>query len=486
MKKILIIDDDADMCRLLSHFLQRKGFETDSAPTASKGLAKFAEGHFDLVLCDFRLGEKDGRDVLQEIKKQDPAAIVIIITGYSDIKMAVEVMRYGAFDYITKPLIPEEILNLINKALTSREPSATKPVQDNNTNTTASPTWNAKKIILSSEEYLVGVSPKTTDVYKQVALVAPTEYSVIIYGESGTGKEVIAQTIHDSSNRKNKPFMAVDCGTLSRELAASELFGHIKGSFTGALGDKEGMFEGADGGTLFLDEVSNLPMDVQITLLRVIQERKFKRVGSNKDLPADVRVIVASNENLQDSYRKGKFREDLYHRFNEFSISLPPLRERKEDIALFGAFFLDKACKELGKQLEGFDEEVMQLFQSYSWPGNLREFRNVIRRAALLTPSGLITANVLPWEIIGNLGKEAEAPAASNGNGHIIHSHPPRDLKDATSQAEYETIMNVLKEVKFNKTKAAELLKIDRKTLYNKMRQYEESNQSRKHDVSVK
>lgn len=478
MKKILIIDDDMDMCRLLSHFLQRKGFETDVAYTASKGLAKFAEGHFDLVLCDFRLGDKDGREVLQEIRKQDAAAIVIIITGYSDIKMAVEVMRHGAFDYITKPLIPEEVINLINKALATSASQCTMPVPAENVNRTSV----NKKSVSSSEEFLVGISPKTREVYKQVALVAPTDYSVIIYGESGTGKEVIAKTIHETSQRKNKPFMAVDCGTLSRELAASELFGHIKGSFTGALSDKEGMFEAADGGTLFLDEVANLPMDVQITLLRVIQERKFKRVGSNKDLPADVRVIVASNENLQESYRKGKFREDLYHRFNEFSISLPPLRERKEDIALFAAFFLDKACKELNKQLDGFDEEVMQLFQSYDWPGNLREFRNVIRRAGLLSPAGTITANVLPWEIIGNPGKQTtdtSAPCINKEEIIPVRSAPPKDLRDAASQAEYETIMNVLKEVKFNKTKAAEILKIDRKTLYNKMRQYEESNQTK-------
>jgi two-component system, NtrC family, response regulator HydG len=289
---------------------------------------------------------------------------------------------------------------------------------------------------------------------------------------------VIAKTIHQSSNRSNKPFIAVDCGILSRELAASELFGHIKGSFTGALADKEGIFEVADGGTLFLDEVANLPLDVQTTLLRVIQERKFKRVGSNKDISTDTRVIVASNENLQEAYRKGKFREDLYHRFNEFSLSIPPLRERKEDIPLFSAFFLEKVCSELDRKLDGFDDEVAQLFLNYGWPGNLREFRNVIRRAALLSPSGKITANVLPWEIIGNPGKQINdriSPLNQQPVKDDVKHHQPADLKDAASHAEYETIMNVLKQVKFNKTKAAEVLKIDRKTLYNKIRNYEES-----------
>ncbi len=473
MTRILLIDDDTDMCRLLSHFLQRKGFETDTAHSGAKGIAKFKEQNFDVVLSDFRLPDMDGRKVLQEIKAISQDVIVIIITGYSDVKMAVDVMRHGAFDYITKPLIPEEVINVINRGLadtTNKSESGAAPKAND-----SSP-HAAKRHTITSEEFLVGISSATIDLYKQVDLVAPTNYSVIIYGESGTGKEVIAKTIHQSSSRKDKPFIAVDCGILSRELAASELFGHIKGSFTGALGDKEGIFEVADGGTLFLDEVANLPLDVQTTLLRVIQERKFKRVGSTKDISTDTRVIVASNENLQEAYRKGKFREDLYHRFNEFSLSIPPLRERKEDIPLFSEFFLEKVCKELDKKLDGFDDEVMQLFLNYGWPGNLREFRNVVRRAGLLSPRGKITVNVLPWEIIGNPGKPATSAGTNteivrpNGEGQSI------DLKDAASHAEYETILNVLKQVKFNKTKAAEMLKIDRKTLYNKMRHYEESN----------
>ncbi len=473
MKRILIIDDDIDMCQLLGHYLQRKGFETDTAHTGNKGLAKFNENKFDVVLCDFRLGDMDGRKVLQKIKSINPKVIVIIITGYSDIKMAVEVMRYGAFDYITKPLIPEEVINIINKGLNE---SASLPATETSKNST--PDSSPKKhYVTNSDEFLIGISPRTIELYKQIELVAPTNYSVILYGESGTGKEVMAKTIHQSSNRSDKAFIAVDCGTLSRELAASELFGHIKGSFTGALADKEGIFEVADGGTLFLDEVGNLPLDVQSTLLRVIQERKFKRVGSNKDISTDTRVIVASNENLQEAYRKGNFREDLYHRFNEFSISIPPLRQRKEDINLFAEFFLEKVCTELNKKLDGFDEEVMQLFLNYDWPGNLREFRNVIRRAGLLSTSGKITANVLPWEIIGNSSKPLNDSMPLVNEGAISSSRlqPVTDLKDAASQAEYDTIMNVLKQVKFNKTKAAEVLKIDRKTLYNKIRHYEES-----------
>jgi two-component system response regulator HydG len=474
MKRILIIDDDIDMCQLLSHFLQRKGFETETAQTGNKGLAKFSESNFDLVLCDFRLGDMDGRKVLQKVKEINASVVVIIITGYSDVKMAVEVMRHGAFDYITKPLIPEEVINVINKGLCQ---PATFGEEADLIN--SKPVTSVKKhFVTDSTEFLVGISPRTIELYKQIELVAPTNYSVILYGESGTGKEVMAKTIHQSSNRNNKPFIAVDCGTLSRELAASELFGHIKGSFTGALTDKEGIFEVADGGTLFLDEVSNLPLDVQATLLRVIQERKFKRVGSNKDINTDTRVIVASNENLQEAYRKGKFREDLYHRFNEFSISIPPLRERREDIQPFAEFFLNKVCTELNKKLDGFETEVMQLFLNYDWPGNLREFRNVIRRAGLLSSSGKISTNVLPWEIIGKpfIPVQDTVPPVNGETTAPGRLQPITDLKDAASHAEYETIMTVLKQVKFNKTKAAQVLKIDRKTLYNKIRHYEESN----------
>lgn len=474
MKKILIIDDDMDMCNLLSRFLQRKGFDTDMAFTGAKGLIKFKSANFDLVLCDFRLGDMDGRSVLTELKKLNPHAAVIIITGYSDIKMAVDVMRQGAFDYITKPLIPEEVVNLINKALNQELTENTAEGAVAGTFTNGSVT--GKKLLpVQTGEFLVGISPLTIALYQQIDLVAPTNYSVILYGESGTGKEVMAKTIHEKSHRHDKPFIAVDCGTLSRELAGSELFGHVKGSFTGALTDKEGIFEVANGGTLFLDEVANLPMDVQASLLRVIQERKFKRVGGNKDHTTDVRVLVASNENLQEAYRKGKFREDLYHRFNEFSVAIPPLRERKEDIIPFADFFLKKVSVELNKELEGFEEEVLHLFLNYSWPGNLREFRNVIRRAGLLTTAGKINSNVLPWEIIGGIQLPSQKTAESAADTKPVHQNEPVGLKGASLQAEYDTIMSVLKDVKYNKSKAAEKLNIDRKTLYNKIKAFEES-----------
>jgi len=474
MKRILIIDDDMDMCNLLGRFLQKKGFETDASHSGNKGIAKFKESKFDVVLCDFRLGDKEGREVLRDIKLIDPYAVVIIITGYSDIKTAVDVIKSGAFDYITKPLIPEEVLNVISRALQQSPESTDSPGP-------VAATAAKKNGKLSAEdEFLVGQAPATRELYRQVQLVAPTNYSIILYGESGTGKEVIARTIHQNSARKDKPFVAMDCGTLSKELAGSELFGHVKGAFTGALADKEGHFELANGGTLFLDEVGNLSSEIQASLLRVIQERKFKRVGGVREMETDVRIIVASNENLQDAYRRGRFREDLFHRFNEFSIVLPPVRHRKEDIPLFAEFFLDKSNKELNKMVDGFEPEVMQIFLDYTWPGNLREFRNVIRRAALLTSSGLITSRVLPTEIVSNdnfgqaylSSQPQEAHAAPVHHHHTI-THKETDLKNAAAQAEYDTIMNVLKQVNYNKSRAAEILKIDRKTLYNKIKSYQ-------------
>jgi two-component system, NtrC family, response regulator HydG len=478
-KRILIIDDDTDICTLLSKFLVRKGYETEAAYSGAKGIAMFTQGNFDAVLCDYRLGDKDGKDVLSEIKLKDPKAIVIVITGYSDIKTAVEIIKAGAYDYITKPLIPDEVLNVLSAAFNQSEAgSITMPVSS----VAKTP---SKKSSTTSVDFMIGNAASTKELYKQIEIVSPTPYSIILYGESGTGKEVVARTIHDYSDRRDKPFVAVDCGTLSKELSGSELFGHVKGAFTGALNDKEGHFETANGGTLFLDEVGNLSPDIQASLLRVIQERKFKRVGGNKEMDIDIRIIVASNENLQDAYRRGKFREDLYHRFNEFSINLPPLRNRKDDIISFANFFLAKTNTELNKEVTGFDDKVISMFLNYNWPGNLREFRNVVRRSVLLTPGGTtIKADTLPWEITGNSQEFAPAvneadylqsPTMHNNSVPVIHTeNKDLDLKSTAVRAEYETIMNLLKQVNYNKKRAAEILNIDRKTLYNKIRNYEQ------------
>ena len=466
-KKILIIDDDIDLCLLLSRFLTRNGYETETAHSGEKGIQAFNKQKFDAVICDYRLGDMDGIKLITALKEADQHIPIVVITGYSDIKTAVEVIKRGAYDYITKPLIPDEVLSLLNK-ITSEEKAA---------GTESRERGSAQSPGTVKGGFYEGVSAAAQFLHKQASIVAGTHYSVILYGESGTGKEVIARRIHDLSPRRDKPFVAMDCGTLSRELAGSELFGHVKGSFTGAIQDKEGHFEMAEGGTLFLDEVGNLSMDVQATLLRVIQERKFKRVGGNKEIPTNVRIIVASNENLQEAYRKGKFREDLYHRFNEFSIHLPPLRERADDILPLAEFFLQQSSKEIGKDIRGFDPQVQQIFLSYNWPGNLRELRNVVRRAVLLTDNeASIDVNSLPYEISQHSFAPEKKTSLVIPSEELLSED--RDLlKGAASKAEYETIMAVLQQVNFNKKKAAALLNIDRKTLYNKIKNFQSLHQ---------
>lgn len=380
--------------------------------------------------------------------------LILIITGYSDIRPAIEVTRLGAFDYIPKPLVPEEVLKLLKK-MTDPDFATGQAARNVQTDTAS-----------FLQQYYVGKSKTVQDVYHQVSVVAPTNYSVILYGESGTGKEVIARTIHHSSTRSDQPFVALDCGTLSRELAASELFGHVKGAFTGALQDKEGHFEMANGGTLFLDEIGNLTPDIQAILLRIIQERKFKRVGGTKEISIDIRIIVASNENLKAACSNGKFREDLFHRLNEFAIHLPALRHRKDDIGPLAEFFLKKSCEESAKTITGFSEAAFAAFLRYDWPGNLRELRNAVRRAVLLTEdNGTVNEEALLIE--GADPKEITDNPAENGQ----QPDSEKDLlKEVAGRAEYNAIMTVLKKVNFNKKKAAEVLNIDRKTLYNKLK----------------
>ncbi len=486
MKKILVIDDDRDICLLLNRFLTRRGYEVIEMYTGKKALVWLESNEPNLVMCDYRLGDMDAMELLTNIKTKYPDVPVIIITGYSDMRTAVKVMKMGAYDYITKPLLPDEIMHTIQLAIEHSERS--KNLQPSNSGSEVIEKSSPEnKGVTYSGKYIFGDSEAFRKILKQVALVAPTSYSVIIYGETGCGKESIAFEIHKRSKRSSKTFIAIDCGALSKELAASELFGHEKGSFTGAMNQKIGCFELANGGTIFLDEVTNLPYDVQVSLLRVVQERKMRRVGGTKDIDLDVRILIASNELLWNATRTGKFREDLYHRFNEFSIEIPPLRERGDDIMLFAGHFLQTTNEELGKNVKGFDPDVEEIFKKYVWYGNLRELKNVIKRATLLTEGEFIEARTLPFEISNysklQFGEQSStntpstvSPNSSDGkttwNGKInLHES---SLKEASIDAEYEMILQALKESNYNKSKAAQLLKIDRKTLYNKMTLYEE------------
>ena len=466
MKKILIIDDEVNVGILLSKFLTRNGFEVSTATSGTSGLEYLGREPFDLVLCDFRLEDTDGREILKKIKKHYPNTGVIIITGYSDIKMAVELIKMGAYDYISKPLYPDEILNTITKALETHH-----ALVDDDQEQEVKPTKTSRKQALAG--IVVGTSKASKELFRQIDLIAPTNYSVIILGESGTGKEEAAKSIHLNSNRHNQPFIAMDCGSLTKELAASEFFGHEKGSFTGAFTTKIGHFEMANGGTLFLDEVGNLSYEIQAALLRTVQERKVKRIGSTKEIDLDVRIIIATNENLQDAIQKGRFREDLYHRFNEFTIFMPPLRERGNDIVLLAEHFLKLANEELGRNVCTFAPEVIECFLNYRWQGNIRELKNIVRRAALITEGDQITLKALPLEISTYKSSFESMPfTAPTMVQDVVEvkEGPRNDLKNVALEAEYDTILRVLKEVSYNKTKAAEILNIDRKTLYNKMK----------------
>jgi two-component system response regulator HydG len=458
MQSILIIDDDKDICTLVSNFLSKKGFEVATSYNGEEAIANLKKKDFDLVLCDYRLPDTNGVEMIQRIKLIQPGAAIIIITGYSDVKTAIETFKHGASDYVVKPLYPDEILITIKEALEKKEDKV-KSTEGSGKN---------KKSGLKDDVYVDGISPQAEVVQRHIELIAPADMSVIISGETGTGKEYVAKAIHQKSNRSEKPFVAIDCGALPKELAGSELFGHVKGAFTGALNEKQGNFELANKGTLFLDEIGNLTYENQVKLLRVLQERKIRRIGGTSDINVDVRIISATNEDLTKAVREGKFREDLYHRLNEFKIELSPLRQRKEDILLFANHFLDKANKQLNKSVSGFSPAVEERLTAYEWYGNLRELNNVVKRAVLLTTGDKISVESLPNEILNASAYGSDARISSDAQpetGNI--------LKSITGIAERQAIIDVLEKTGFNKSKAAEVLKIDRKTLYNKLKAYD-------------
>ena len=446
MISILIIEDDVAFSAMLKTFFEKRDYKVDNAFSAEEGFKKLAAGKFDILLTDVRLPDRDGLEILLEVKKNYSNIQVIVMTNYAEINMAVKAMKNGAFDYVSKPFQPETILQTINNALTQH-----KTTQET---ATAAPVIQEKKErpVLTSE-FVKGVSDAARKLNDYIDLVAPTNMSVLIIGESGTGKEQVAKSIHDKSKRRGAPFIAVDCGAIPKEIASSEFFGHIKGSFTGAIQDKTGHFEAANGGTLFLDEIGNLGYDLQVQLLRALQERKIKPVGSNNEIKVDIRVVTATNEDLNQAVKEGNFREDLFHRLNEFSIEVPALRDRREDLLLFAEHFLDEANVELEKEVVGFSDEAIEAFQNYSWPGNLRELKNMVKRAVLLTQDSIIPLKVLPHEIAHTQKAEETYGLFRNKN-------------------EESLILDALEKANGNKSKAARILSIDRKTLYNKLKQY--------------
>lgn len=460
MANVLIIDDDKDICLVLSRFLTKNNYDVDVTHSGEEGLKQLRTSDYTLVLCDYRLPDMTGVETLRKIKLLRPQTAVIIITGYSDVKTAVETFRYGASDYVTKPLYPDELLLTIKETIAKNERRELLEDPKNGEQTSS----KKGKVNVPETDYITGKSPQALTVQRYVELIAPSDMSVIINGETGTGKEFVSQSIHRLSKRADKPFVAIDCGALPKELAGSELFGHVKGSFTGAVGDKPGSFELAHTGTIFLDEVGNLSYENQVKLLRVLQERRIKRIGATKDTSIDVRIIAATNEDLTKAVKEGRFREDLYHRLNEFKIALSPLRERKEDIMVFAEHFLQKANQALNKNVQSFSSAVADLITNYYWHGNLRELNNVVKRAVLLTEGDEVQLDSLPSEIVHAHGPELEAEHINSDNVGL--------LKSIAGSAERQAIIEMLEKANYNKSKAADLLKIDRKTLYNKLKLY--------------
>lgn len=458
MTKILIVEDDLAFGTMIQTWLKKKGFDVDKATSVKAALRLLEENSKpNLILSDLRLPDHDGLTLLQWLRKQNIHIPFIVMTSYAEVQNAVLAMKSGATDYIAKPFHPDILLEKMQEALKSGAS------ENESTTRSKSASGNAPKEKAPADapkdtkeadvpKYIEGESEASKRLYSFVRLVAPTPMSVLILGASGTGKEYVAHRIHELSQRAGKPFVALDCGAIPKDVAASEFFGYAKGAFTGAEQDKKGAFEMANGGTLFLDEMGNLSYEVQVQLLRALQERKIRPLGSTKEIDIDIRLVCATNENLAQRVAEGKFREDLYHRVNEFAIDMPELKDRGSDIFLFANLFIKHANQELGRDVIGLDGKASEKIASYNWPGNLRELNNVMKRATLLAKGNYIGVSELEQ--------------------CMSHLRPTESLVLHDEQTEQQRIANALKAAGGNKSKAALLLAVDRKTLYNKMKKY--------------
>ena len=452
MRHILIVEDDIAFGTMLQTWLRRKGFEVDKATSVGAAVKLLVDmKSVDLVLSDLRLPDHDGLRLLAWMHEHSINAPFIVMTNYAEVQNAVLAMKSGAADYIAKPVQPDILLQKINDAMEQNAQQSNATIQ--NSTTQNAPTAHNSKLKTQNSEaaprYIEGKSEASRQLYSYVELVAPTPMSVLILGASGTGKEYVAHRIHDLSQRRDRPFFALDCGAIPRDVAASEFFGHKKGAFTGADADKRGAFEIANGGTLFLDEVGNLSYEVQVQLLRALQERRIRPVGETKEIDIDIRLVCATNENLEEAVSEGRFREDLYHRINEFTIYMPKLSERGSDLFLFADLFIRHANEELNRNVEGFDSGAAEMLASHSWPGNLRELNNVVKRAVLLTRGSQITTAELTLAM-GQIRTD-----------NVLQLHD--------EDTERQRIITALQQTNGNKAKAARLLGVDRKTIYNKI-----------------
>lgn len=456
MPIILIIEDDLTFGLMIQKWLNRKGFVANKSSSLREARHLLEETTPDLILSDLRLPDGDGISLLSHLRDEGLTTPFIVMTSYAEVENAVLAMKAGATDYISKPFPPDLLLEKISEAFRSSKLSAVNEVAGA-TSQGQEPSAPDKAAVHDAETstpiYIEGESEASKLLYRYVDLVAPTPMSVLILGASGTGKEYVVRRIHAKSPRHDKPFFALDCGAIPREVAASEFFGYRKGAFTGADCDKQGAFEAANGGTLFLDEMGNLPYDIQVQLLRALQQRVVRPLGSTEEIPIDIRLVCATNEDLAQRVRDGQFREDLYHRINEFTILMPELKDRGSDLFLFANLFMRQADEELGRHVSGFTQAAQSLLASYSWPGNLRELNNVVKRATLLAQGELIGTDEL------RLTMNPEVPVSTTAPLH----------DDAT---ERQLIADALRAARGNKSKAARLLEVDRKTLYNKLKKY--------------
>ncbi len=455
MQHILIVEDDIAFGTMLQTWLRRKGFEVEKATSVGAAVKLLTETfgkEVDLVLSDLRLPDHDGLRLLAWMHEHDINAPFIVMTNYAEVQNAVLAMKSGAADYIAKPVQPDILLQKIKDAMEQNAQQSNATTQNSTTQnapTAHNSKFKTQSAKLTAPRHIEGKSEASRQLYSYVELVAPTPMSVLILGASGTGKEYVAHRIHDLSARADRPFFALDCGAIPRDVAASEFFGHKKGAFTGADTDKRGAFEMANGGTLFLDEVGNLSYEVQVQLLRALQERRIRPVGGTQEIPIDIRLVCATNENLEEAVGEGRFREDLYHRINEFTIYMPKLSERGSDLFLFADLFIHHANEELNRTVEGFDSAAAELLASHSWPGNLRELNNVVKRAVLLTRGNKITTAELT-QAMGQIRTD-----------NVLQLHD--------EDTERQRIITALQQTNGNKAKAARLLGVDRKTIYNKI-----------------
>ncbi|WP_290526871.1 sigma-54 dependent transcriptional regulator [Alistipes sp.] len=427
MSRILIVEDDVVLARALKNWLERERLQVTCAITASNARRIIVSEEVDIILSDLRLPDGDGIELLEWLQKNRRRIPLIIMTQHAEVSSAIRAMKAGAEDYLPKPIHPEMLYSKLNDVL-----------------------LRTRKMKRKQTDILQRVSQPIREVERRARLVAATDMSVLIRGENGSGKELVADLIHRASARDDKPFVAVDCGAIPKELAASEFFGYVKGAFTGAIADKSGVFHTAEGGTLFLDEIGNLPYEVQTLLLRALQERRYRPIGSRREYPCDVRIVAATNENIERAIADGRFREDLYHRLNEFTIELPPLRECADDILPLAEFFLAQFCEQNNRQITGFSFDAVKRLQTYGWPGNVRELRNTIRKAALLSNAETIDE------------ADLDLPSVRNTDSYALKGE----------QEERARIIKALEAAKYNKALAAELLRISRPTLYEKMKKY--------------